>query len=90
MNQIQTRNLDTIGNDLATAALTTLIRLCPEIRTASEATREAALAAMRAKSREAIDELFENGNSCPWMVETIFASAVMTLVNAGVKVLRGA
>jgi hypothetical protein len=89
MTPTQTSNLDTLGNQLATAALTTLIRLCPEIRTASKATVEAACAAMRAKSGEAIDELLEDGKACPWMAETIFASAVMTLVSAGVKVLRG-
>jgi hypothetical protein len=53
------------------------------------ATLEAVCAAMRAKSGEAIDELLEDGKACPWMAETIFASAVMTLVNAGIKVLRG-
>ncbi len=89
MTPNQASNLDTLGNKLATAALTTLIRLCPEIRTASYERREAALVAMRAKSGEAIDELLEGGKACPWMAETIFASAVMTLVNAGIKVLRG-
>ncbi len=89
MTPIQAKNLDTLGNQLATAALTTLIRLCPEIRTASDEIREAVCAAMRAKSKAAIDELLEDGQACPWMAETIFASAVMTLVNAGIKILRG-
>ena len=89
MTPTQARNLETLGNQLGTAALTMLIRLCPEIRTASDDLREAACAAMRAKSKAAIDELLEDGKACPWMAETIFASAVMTLVNAGVKVLRG-
>lgn len=89
MTPTQASNLDILGNQLATAALTTLIRLCPEIRTASDELREAACAAMRAKSGQAIDELLDDGKACPWMAETIFASAVMTLVNAGVKVLRG-
>ncbi len=89
MTPNQASNLDTLGNKLGTAALTTLIRLCPEIRTASEELREAALAAMRSQSSVAIDELLDDGKACPWMAETIFASAVMTLVNAGVKVLRG-
>ena len=89
MTPTQARNLDTLGNKLATAALTTLIRLCPEIRTASDDVREAACAAMRAKISDALDELLDDGKACPWMAETIFASAVMTLVNEGVKVLRG-
>ena len=88
MTPSQASNLDTLGNQLATAALTTLIRLCPEIRTASNDKLDAVCAAMRAKSREAIDELLEDGKACSWMAETIFASAVMTLVNAGIKVLR--
>jgi hypothetical protein len=90
MTSTQASNLETLGNKLGTAALTTLIRLCPEIRTASDDLREAACAAMRAKSQQAIDELLDDGQACPWMAETIFASAVMTLVNAGIKVLRGA
>ena len=89
MTPTQEQNLDTLGKKLGNAALTTLIRLCPEIRTASDELREAACAAMRAKSREAIDELLDDGKACPWMAETIFASAVMTLVNAGIQVLRG-
>ena len=87
---MNTANLDTLGNKLANAALTTLIRLCPEVRTASEQQLEAACAAMRAKSGQAIDELLEDGKACPWMAETIFASAAMTLAAEGVKVLRGA
>jgi len=52
---MNTATLDTLGNKLANAALTTLVRLCPEVRTASEQQLEAACAAMRAKSGEAID-----------------------------------
>ena len=89
MTPTQATNLETLGNKLATAALTSLIRLCPEIRTASDDVREAACAAMRAKISDAPDELLDDGKACPWMAETIFASAVMTLVNEGVKVLRG-
>ena len=89
MTPTQASHLDTLANKLGTAALTTLIRLCPEIRTASDELREAVCAAMRAKSGQAIDDLLDDGKACPWMAETIFASAVMTLVNAGIQVLRG-
>ncbi len=89
MTPTQASHLDTLANQLGTAALTTLIRLCPEIRTASDELREAVCAAMRAKSGQAIDELLDDGKACPWMAETIFASAVLTLAHAGVKVLRG-
>jgi hypothetical protein len=90
MTPTQTSSLDTLGNQLATAALTTLIRLCPEIRTASHELREAALVAMRARSREVVDELLDDTQACPGMAETIFASAALTLAQAGITVLRGA
>lgn len=89
MTPTQAKNLNTLATRLGNAALTTLVRLCPEVRSASTEQLEAACAAMRAKSGVAIDELLEDGKACPWMAETIFASAVMTLVNAGAKVLRG-
>jgi len=90
MTPTQAKNLDTLGNQLGHAALTTLVRLCPEVRTASKAQLDTVCAAMRAKSGEAIDELLDDGKACPWMAETIFASAVMTLANEGIKVLRSA
>ena len=88
MNPSTTQTLDTLGNRLGTAALTTLIRLCPEIRTASDEKREAACAAMRAKSREVVDELIDDTKDAPWLAETIFASAALTLAHAGIAVLR--
>jgi hypothetical protein len=82
-------NIDALGQRLGTAALTTLVRLCPEIRTASPARQEAACAAMRAKAREAIDELLDDAKAAPWLAEVAFTSAVLTLANEGVRVLRG-
>ncbi len=81
-------SIDILGQKLGTAALTTLVRLCPEIRIASPARQEAACAAMRAKSKEAIDELLEDAKAAPWLAEVSFASAVLSLANAGIKVLR--
>lgn len=82
-------SIDLLGQRLGTAALTTLVRLCPEIRIASPARQEAACAAMRAKSKEAIDELLDDAQAAPWLAEVVFASAVLTLANEGIKVLRG-
>jgi hypothetical protein len=82
-------SIDLLGQRLGTAALTTLVRLCPEIRIASPARQEAACAAMRAKSKQAIDELLDNAKAAPWLVEVSFASAVLSLANEGIKVLRG-
>ena len=42
--------IDALGQQLATAALRTLIRLCPEVRTASTAQLDAACAEMRRRS----------------------------------------
>ena len=89
MTPTQARNLDTLGNKLATAALTTLIRLCPEIRTASDELLEAALSAMRAKTGVAIDELLNDTRAVPHLAHVTFASAVLTLAHEGIKVLRG-
>ncbi|MDP2430746.1 MAG: hypothetical protein Q8O33_01805 [Pseudomonadota bacterium] len=82
-------SIDLLGQRLGTAALTTLVRLCPEVRAANPARQEAACAAMRAKSKEAIDELLDDANAAPWLAEVAFASAVLTLANEGIKVLRG-
>lgn len=85
---MNTAAIDSLGNNLATAALRTLVRLCPEIRTASPETLESVCAAMRAKSRAVIDELFDDGSAAPWMAEAIFASAVLSLAHEGIKVVR--
>ncbi len=82
-------SIDALGQRLGTAALTALVRLCPEIRTASPARQEAACAAMRAMSRIAIDELLADAKAAPWLAEVAFASAVLSLANEGIKVLRG-
>jgi hypothetical protein len=82
-------SIDTLGQRLGNAALTTLVRLCPEVRTASPARQEATCAAMRAKAREAIDELLDDAKAAPWLAEVAFASAVLSLANEGVRVLRG-
>lgn len=83
-------SIDALGQRLGNAALTTLVRLCPEIRTANPARQEAACAAMRAKAREAIDELLADAKAAPWLAEVAFTSAVMTLVNEGIRALQAA
>ena len=90
MTPTQSKNLETLGQALADAALRTLIRLCEtELRNADREKRDAVCAAMRAKSREAIDELLEDGTACPSMANLVFTSAVLTLVHAGIRELRG-
>lgn len=87
---MNTAAIDSLDNNLATAALRTLVRVCPEIRTASPETLELVCAAMRAKSPAVIDELFDDGSAAPWMAEAIFASAVLSLAHEGIKVVRAA
>ncbi len=89
MNQIETLHSDTLGNQLATAAITTLTRLCPEIRTASNDLREAALGAMRAKSEEVADKLIDATFQTPWAAGDALDAAALTLATEGVKVIRG-
>ena len=81
--------LDTLANKLGTDALTALVRLCPEIRTASPAQQEAACAAMRAVSKDAINELIDDARDAPGVSHIAYAAAVLTLTHAGIKVLRG-
>ena len=50
---MNTESIDRLGQALGQAALRTLIKLCPEVRTASEERLEAACAAMRAKAKDA-------------------------------------
>ncbi|MCM8595167.1 hypothetical protein [Accumulibacter sp.] len=90
MTPATTERLDTLGKALGDAALRTLVRLCEtELRNADREKLDAVCAAMRAKSREAIDELLDDGKACPSMANLVFTSAVMTLVNAGIRELRG-
>lgn len=85
---VNTEAIDTLGKKLGHAALTTFVRLCPEVRSASSEQLEQACAAMRAKSRQVIDQLIEDGKDAPWIFEMAYADAVLTLAQEGVRVLR--
>jgi hypothetical protein len=87
---MNTEKIDRLGHELGQAALRTLVRLCPEVRTASDERVEAACAAMRAAIPEAVDELLADTQAAPWLAEVTFTSAVLTLVHAGIAVLRPA
>jgi hypothetical protein len=86
---LNTAHLDALGQRLGHEALTTLVRLCPEIREASPERQEAACAAMRGKVREAVDELLTDVSDAPWLYQVAFTSAVLTLVHEGVRVIKG-
>ena len=85
MNQ---QAIDTLGQRLGQAALTVLVRICPETRNASNDQLEAACVAMRAKSRPVVDELLADAKAAPWMAEIAFQTAALTLAQEGVRVLR--
>ena len=82
--------IDALGKRLGQDALTLLIRLCPEIREASPERQEAACAAMRATVGEALDELLTDAKDAPWLAHVAFTTAVLTLVHAGIRVIKGA
>ncbi len=80
--------LDELGQRLANQAFRTLISLCPEIKTASQARQEAVCAAMRAKVAPSIDSLLEDARLAPCLAEAAFHNAVLTLALAGVEALQ--
>jgi len=82
-------SIDTLGKRLAHDALTTLIRLYPAIREATEAQQEAACAAMRAISRPTIDTLIDDARDVPGLAQVAYQTAVLTMAHEGIKVLKG-
>lgn len=80
--------IDTLGQRLGQAALTVLVRTCPQTRNASNDQLEAACVAMRAKSKPVVDELLADAKAAPWMAEIAFQTAALTLAQEGVRVLR--
>jgi hypothetical protein len=87
---MNTTALDTLANRLGTDALTTLIRLCPEIRTASLTQQEATCAAMRSTAKATIDQLIDDAQDAPGVSHIAYQTAVLNLAHAGIKVLRAA
>lgn len=84
---MSTAAIDTLGTQVAEAALRLVAELCPEARSAPEERLEAACAAMRAQVPAAVDELLADAEAAPWMAEIAFRSAVLTLAHAGIQVL---
>ncbi len=87
---MNTAALDTLGNKIAHDALVALIRLCPEIKTASEARQESACAAMRAESKDTINQLIDDATDAPGVSHIAYQTAVLSLAHAGIKALRSA
>lgn len=85
-----TNPVDTLGKKLGDAALTAFVRLCPEVRSATAEQLDAACAAMRAKSREVVQQLLDDARDAPGVSHIAFQTAALTLAHEGVKVMRGA
>ena len=83
-----TQNIEALGAGLANGALTALIRLYPAIRDANEAQRERACAAMRAKSREVVDQMLDDTKAAPWLATPSLQLAILTLAQEGIKALK--
>ena len=83
-----THSIERLGAGIATGALTTLIRLYPAIREADEAQRERACAAMRAKTREVVDQPLDDTKAAPWLATPSLQLAILSLAQEGIKVLK--
>lgn len=85
---MNTSAIDALGMKLGQAALNTLVRICPEVRSASKEQLNTACAAMRSKSVQAVDDLMANANATPWIAEPAFQLAVLTIAQEGAQTLR--
>ena len=86
---MDTANLDTMAKKLADTALTILVRTCrEETAAASHDDLEAACAAMRAKSKQVMDQLLDDVRIAPWAAENAFRCAALDLAQAGIATLR--
>lgn len=81
--------IDTFGQEIASAAMRTLIRVCPEVRRASPTQLEAACAAMRATSPAVIDQLLDDAKAAPWVANLAVTHAALAIALEGAKVIRG-
>ncbi len=80
--------LEVLAHKLGQDALGLLIKLCPEIRTATEGQRELALVAMRVKSKEVIGQMLDDAKDVPHLAHLSYHTAALTLAQAGAAVLR--
>lgn len=82
--------IDTLGKKLGDAALTLLVRLYPDVSSATAAQLDAACAAMRAKAKPVVDELLDDARDAPGVAHLAFQTAALTLAHEGIRVLQAA
>ncbi|TSE28130.1 hypothetical protein Tther_02330 [Tepidimonas thermarum] len=81
--------VDALGERLAEAALTVLVRTYrKEVAAASRDELESACAAMRTQARPVLDRLLDDARAAPWIAEAAFHAAALELAHAGIAVLR--
>ncbi|AZV94398.1 hypothetical protein CBF45_12275 [Bordetella sp. J329] len=85
---MNTAAIDSLGHKLGQAALTAFVRICPEVRSASNDQIEVACAAMREKSKQVVDDLVADAQGAPWVADIAFQVAVLALAQEGVRALR--
>ncbi|CAK0751029.1 HDOD domain-containing protein [Gammaproteobacteria bacterium] len=90
MNKTQAAKIDILGTKIGEAALNTLIRLYPDVRKATSAQIDAAMIAMRAKTPEVLDRLFEDTEGAPWLAHIALQTAALTLAHEAIKSLKAA
>ena len=83
-----THSIERLGAGIANGALTALVRLYPAIGEANEGQRERACAAMRAKTREVVDQLLDDTKAAPWLATPSLQLAILTLAQEGIRVLK--
>lgn len=87
---MNTQILDEIGQRLTRATFSSLIRLYPAIRSATPSQQDAACKAMRDKLEVVIKDLVGDIEAAPHCCDQAVASAVMTLVQEGIRSLQAA
>ena len=85
---MHTNAIESLGHQFGLAALTALVRICPEVRSASNEQLEAACAAMRAKSTQVLDEFLADVQDTPWISKAAFQAAVLAVAQEGARTLR--
>ncbi len=88
-NRPNTQTLDALGHKLGEAALTLLVRLCPEVRQARPEELDAACAAMSAQVGPVLDKLLTDAREAPTVAHVAFQTAALSLAQAGIQALKG-
>ena len=87
---MNTHAIEALGHRLAHTALTTLLRICPQIRHAPVSQQDAACAAMRAEVPHVVEQLILDARGAPRVAGAAYALAALSLAQAGAQALQQA